>query len=252
MRGAPRHPPGFTLVEALVVIGVIAILIGISVPALRGARTRALETAVLAHQRQVGLSLTHYLNDHNGALPYYGVPGTALAPLKYHTGPNTGHWIHGPAGAYWMQPYYWAYFMLGKGYDATPAFTGPESQYEPPALKLNVHCLDIMTYTAFANPRFFSQGVEQTSSLYAGQRIQTVTYSSRKGVLLRYNSARLRNMPHVDQVTFNRMGHFVWFADGHGAMHSIESMRAGAPVRNVIPDGAPVLSTIDGLLGRDI
>lgn len=60
----------FTLVELLVVIGIIALLISILLPALNKARASANMTRCLSNQRQFVLGLIMYTNDYrNGCLP---------------------------------------------------------------------------------------------------------------------------------------------------------------------------------------
>ncbi|MBZ0171671.1 MAG: prepilin-type N-terminal cleavage/methylation domain-containing protein, partial [Phycisphaerales bacterium] len=58
----------FTLVELLVVISVIALLIGLLLPALAGARSAAQRTQCLSNQRQMMLAATMYAHEHAGRL----------------------------------------------------------------------------------------------------------------------------------------------------------------------------------------
>ena len=59
----------FTLIELLVVIAVIAVLIGVLLPALGGARTNAKSTACLARLQQLGIGTAAYLGDFDNRLP---------------------------------------------------------------------------------------------------------------------------------------------------------------------------------------
>jgi prepilin-type N-terminal cleavage/methylation domain-containing protein len=64
-----RGSRGFTLVELLVVIGIIALLVGILLPSLNKARDAAKRTACLANLRSLGQLVTMYANQYKGQIP---------------------------------------------------------------------------------------------------------------------------------------------------------------------------------------
>ncbi len=64
-----RTKHGFTLIELLVVISIIALLVGILLPALSAARLTARGAACLSNQRQIGVGLLVYANDFEQDVP---------------------------------------------------------------------------------------------------------------------------------------------------------------------------------------
>jgi len=74
-----KRPPGFTLVELLVVLAIMAILAAIAFGVFQNVSRKGDEVAGLSNMRQIGLAIQEYANDHYGTLP---------GPLKPHQVPE--------------------------------------------------------------------------------------------------------------------------------------------------------------------
>ena len=86
----PSARTGFTLVELLVVIGIIALLIGILLPTLSRARGAAKDLVCLSNMRQQGMGIVMYTEAHKGILPYGYWDGSP--PLQGFVGNKAGDW----------------------------------------------------------------------------------------------------------------------------------------------------------------
>jgi prepilin-type N-terminal cleavage/methylation domain-containing protein/prepilin-type processing-associated H-X9-DG protein len=96
----PKKRSGFTLVELLVVIGIITVLIGILLPSLSKARANANSTACQSNLRQIAMAMLMYANDNKGHLPNYGYLTSSGAAVNYDP---IGTDIYNPSAGLWTE-----------------------------------------------------------------------------------------------------------------------------------------------------
>jgi len=83
---------GFTLIELLVVMVIIALLVGLLLPALARAKEEARKTQCRSNLRQLGLGIIMYSNDNGGYSP-------EMTGMRWANGATTGH-TWGPDAPY--------------------------------------------------------------------------------------------------------------------------------------------------------
>lgn len=69
MKRQDLNNEGFTLLEVMIVIAIVAALVGISVPITRAMVAKSKESVCLGNLRQIGMAIELYVRDNSGVLP---------------------------------------------------------------------------------------------------------------------------------------------------------------------------------------
>ncbi|MEM8874752.1 MAG: prepilin-type N-terminal cleavage/methylation domain-containing protein [Planctomycetota bacterium] len=131
--GNQRGRQAFTLVELLVVIGIIALLIAILLPSLQAARNASKSVKCLSNMRQLAIAHTMYVSENGG---YFVQPGlghsgaSTAAPTLFDPAQSTvpddgtGHADEQGAWINTMRPYFTTTVLLRSPLDFSPHWEG--------------------------------------------------------------------------------------------------------------------------------
>lgn len=248
-RPHPEHrSAAFTLVELLVVVGVVALLLALLTAGLRGARGKVDETKSLSNVRTLVQYITMYTDRHNGTFPWLeagqavpaGCPGATISDTDYWV--VTRHWpgVIDDIVHYWEHP---------------GVFVSPGARTSrPPPLDFDHTCGWPTSYvyssSFVASPQLWSGRAMPDERLLQPTRLAQVRYPSNKVILWDDELAYLGREPRfagpdIDEPTATG------FVDGHAALRV--PSRATQPVPNVMRgnDTSRLHNTRNGVAGRD-
>lgn len=228
---------GFTLIEILVSISVIAVIIAIALPALRDSRQRARKLALLSEMRQALAGVFAYADQGNGYLPYLAHPRQpdrgAMANTVWRDLPPT--YFRGQSGL-------WATALHRTGIDLSIL----SHAYIPENKPDRVWTWFWMTHAAFARPEYWvGEDVPDDPSLYVGVRLDEATFPSAKGLLF--------DVASFSSLEPNAKDYKAGFADGSAGFFSAAQPPLIVEHLNRPYGAAPwrVLTTEHGIRGRD-
>lgn len=137
MRHAFPAIRGFSLIELLVVISIVAIMISLLFPALAGARESARQTNCLANLRQLGIATHLYAGDNRAWLPWKAESSSIRwwTRISDYVSQEPGSPVYGPAtdyetfngGSVWSCPSTSQNFWLGYGWNYLGLGASPSS-----------------------------------------------------------------------------------------------------------------------------
>ncbi len=157
----PAHQ-AFTLIELLIVIGIIAVLAGLVLPVYGNIQLAGKRTQSLSNMRQLGTAALSYCNDNNGSLPAQG-DATSWASAATNTATENAQWYN-------VLPRTYANSRGLGDYAGNPAgFYARDSMFYVPAAKYPTTKLSAPLFAVAYNSKLLT-------GTYTNVRLQLITF----------------------------------------------------------------------------
>jgi len=230
----------WSVIELLVVIAISAILVSVTLPAIKGVRDKARQSTSRVYLRTHGQVFATYANDSAGQYPF--LTGISEEPTQYASGGwRTDMFV-------FTQYATWAIALSENYYDGQIE----SDTFHPPSSELTGPISEYWYSQSFvAQPRFWVQETRQfTPDQLGGTAVHDVVFPSAKGLL------------------FERDQAFGYFETGGGRINVVlvdgsVHMPQATEVTRAYPGGVrgyllgpiiglPIMHTMKGVRGRDL
>ena len=250
-----RTRSGFTIVELLISVAVIAVLVALVMTGLGEARKHVYDVSNCSNLRQTMMDFAMWSDDHAGRMPNPGLPNDPISgespfygDVRPHSRPNVYHSV---PTAWPRLLYYWrgstspawhstdGYAPLGVTLDpnhASYAGWSLPTRYRYATVMLTSPDVWRSDYPLSLSPAEFM-------SFYAYVQAASIAYPAEKGVHLHEGAYREESRWHAS------------FADGSATRVAPGGLHEPSLIPTTTTTtrrGTPVLHTVDGYLGRDI
>lgn len=260
----------FTLIELLVVIAVIALLVGLLLPALGGARNAARVTKCLANQRSIGQAYVTYTNDFKESLASSWTDSANYSNAGVFGaedgGPHTNSWIDWPRDPSTDVPLTHAQIASAPDVSAQKrgievgalfAYLGDVQVYHCPSDKRDIarsgYTLNgapgtsALAYATYSIPNYLA-GSNHYEAAWGGKRVNTrvsqlwrpcdnfvtIEESDPRGINVNSWAMRLDRSAWLDVVTiWHDDKSTIAYADGHAAIHTWVDAQTRSLARNM-------------------
>lgn len=234
---------GFTIVEVLVVVAVVALLAALLIPAVAAGRARTRVVRSLSAQQQIGAAIAGYGTDHKDYFPNFETLDGAAGPVRMRGEVVPTGYFRAHMG-FWLAavgPHDEGLINLARW----PAIAGAEPMGEEERRRGLHYSTYYMSATVAADPLAFTEPIASSHpldpTLLRGMRWSEVLWPARKGLTLDFALYRgMRDDAYV-----------AGFCDG-----SVAELADASPPEPLVPQpgGGPitiVMSTRGGVRGVD-
>jgi len=248
----------FTIIEVLVVLGIVAVGLSLLLPVLARARSSVDETRAVVRVRQIAMAHQRYADDHRGYV------ATVFQPV-YRSKADQPEVIEDFSGGRirggWFSNDCWSWLAadptLTREVLWAPGHPPHNESYGPVPIVSNY----LMSSAFFARPEYWNPRTQIGPEQWGAQRINDVAFPSDKGMFLQVTTYSVPGFPtgHPACCYSNLPAAVVWCDLSAGTIAGTTlNVGAANPWHHLAERGSPawagglpILHTLNGTAGRD-